>query len=182
MSGFTLAPGLLIAMPRLADPHFKRSVVLMLEHHEEGALGLVINHPTEQPCERVTRAFEVEWSGDAGERLLRGGPVDPQALWMLHDDGWSFDETTRVTEGLSVSRSREALTRIAAAERPITLLIGCAGWGPGQLEREIADGAWLTAPAVAEILEWPAETRWTRALGLIGVDPAHLVNGGSTLQ
>ncbi|MBU1432508.1 YqgE/AlgH family protein [Myxococcota bacterium] len=182
MSDLILAPGVLIAMPQLRDPFFERSVVLMLEHSEEGALGLVINRPTDQPCQRVAQAFEVPWTGDIDARLLRGGPVEPQALWLLHEGGWSFDDTHRVIDGIGVSRSREAMARILEAEGALTLLIGCAGWGPGQLEEEIARGAWLIGEAKPEMLRWPLEARWSRALKLIGVDPARLVGGGATRQ
>lgn len=184
MSAFSTAPGVLIAMPQLVDPNFNRAVVMMVEHDARGALGLVINQVMPHGCSAIAAGFGLSWPGDEGVPLRKGGPVEPQSLWMLHDDGWAFDETMKVCPGVSVSRSREGLTRMCnGGEHHLRLLVGYAGWGPGQLEGEIAAGSWLTAPAdKAQIFDWPADQVWQRALGTLGIDPAFLVQGGSTLQ
>lgn len=181
---FSTAPGVLIAVPQLVDPNFLRSVVVMIEHTPEGALGLVINHPTDQTCAAVTESLDLEWPGDPETRLLRGGPVEPQSLWMLHHDGWSFSETMRVAAGIAVSRSREALNRMCEAEEErLVLCVGYAGWGAGQLDSEIGAGAWLTTETSESLVfEWSRSTVWERALRGMGIDPAHLVEGGGTLQ
>lgn len=184
MSRFSTAPGVLIAMPQLEDPNFHRSVVVMIQHDAEGALGLVINHPLPHPCAEIAAGFGLPWHGDPDVQLRRGGPVEPQSLWMLHDDGWAFDETMRVCPGVAVSRSREALTRMCRGEeRRIRLLVGYAGWGPGQLEGEISAGSWLTAPATpAQLFDWPLDEIWTRTIESLGFDPAFLVAGAPTVQ
>lgn len=182
MSGksFSTAPGVLIAVPQLQDPNFHRSVVVMVEHDAKGALGLVINHETPHNCDRVTDELEMDWAGPPERKLLRGGPVEPQSLWILHDDGWCFEETMRVANGVAVSRSREALARMLdAAEDKMQLLVGYAGWGAGQLEQEIADGAWITTEVGGNLIfQWPRDEVWARALRQMGIDPAHLVEGG----
>lgn len=184
MTEFSTAPGTLIAVPQLEDPNFLRSVVVMVQHGREGALGLVINHELSHDCADVAKGFGLAWPGREGARLAKGGPVEPQSLWMLHADGWCFDETMRVAEGIAVSRSREALTRMCEAEEPhLRMLVGYAGWGAGQLEAEISAGAWIVGPTTLELIfEWPPEEVWSRALEQLGIDPAHLVEGASTVQ
>ena len=181
---FSTAPGILIAVPQLADPNFHRSVVLMVEHNERGALGLALTAELDHPAMRVTEELGLSWPGAPEARLRKGGPVEPQSLWMLHDDGWGFSETTKVIAGVSVSRSREALTRMCAArEQRLLLLVGYAGWGAGQLEKEIAQGAWLTSPARPEMLfAWPADGVWERSLRAMGVDPARLFEASGEIQ
>lgn len=177
---FTTAPGILIATPLLTDPSFHRSVVVMIEHNEEGALGLVVNHPTQHRNAEITRNLELRWPGPPDARLLRGGPVEPQSLWILHEDGWCFEETVQVCAGLAVSRSREALMRMCKAEEDQMLLaVGYAGWSAGQLEGEIAQGAWITSEVDTEmVMHWPREDLWRRTLDAMGINPAHLVDVG----
>ncbi|MFZ4735366.1 MAG: YqgE/AlgH family protein [Bradymonadia bacterium] len=181
---FSTAPGVLVAMPQLADPNFTRSVVVMIEHDPRGALGVVVNQTVDHGCAEVCAELGLEWPGAPTANLLRGGPVEPQGLWMLHDDGWGFAETMRVTPGVAVSRSREALERMCAArEAKLSLLVGYAGWGGGQLEQEILQGSWLVTSCSAELVfEWPREEVWQRALHAMGVDPAHLVCSQGGLQ
>jgi putative transcriptional regulator len=184
MDVFNAAPGVIIAVPQLLDPNFHRSVIMMVEHNEEGALGIVLNHETEHQCSDVTLSFELEWPAGRSLRLRRGGPVENQSLWMLHDDHWTFEETNLLSSGIAVSRSRTALTRMVEAdESNLRLMVGYAGWGPSQLEHEIGAGMWICAPLKPEmIFQWPAEEVWERSLRGIGVNPAHLVGGIGTLQ
>lgn len=181
---FSTAPGILIAVPQLTDPNFNRAVVVMVEHHEEGALGLVINHPTHHRNAEITRNLDLIWPGAEDARLLRGGPVEPQSLWILHDDGWGFEETVKVGPGVAVSRSREALSRMCSAEEEhMLLVVGYAGWSPGQLENEISLGSWITSEMTADLLfDWPREDVWRRALAQMGIEPAHLVGGSTGLN
>lgn len=184
MAEFSTSPGVLIAVPQLDDPHFHRSVVLMIEHDAEGAVGLVINHPIEHRCAEVTGGFGLAWPGHPGATLRKGGPVSLESLWMIHRDGWCFDETQRVGDGLAVSRSREALTRMCEGdEEALTLVLGYAGWGPGQLEQEIATGSWIVGPARRDLVfDVPPEQVWHEALAGLGIDPAYLVEPAGTIQ
>ena len=181
---FTTAPGVLIAVPHLVDPNFHRTVVLMVEHNAQGALGIVLNVELDHRAQSVVEELGLSWAGLGDTRVRRGGPVEPQSLWMLHDDGWAFPETMRVIPGLSVSRSREALTRMCEArEQRLVFLVGYAAWGPGQLEREISQGTWLISRASVEMVhEWSAEETWDRALREMGIDPAHLVEAAGEIQ
>ncbi|MFN3201755.1 MAG: YqgE/AlgH family protein [Bradymonadia bacterium] len=181
---FSTAPGILIAVPQLTDPNFHRSVVVMIEHNHEGAVGLVINQPTQHRNAEITRNLDLHWPGAPDARLLKGGPVEPHSLWILHEDGWCFEETVQVCSGVAVSRSREALHRMCRAEEECMLLVvGYAGWSPGQLENEIAQGAWITSEASTDLVfQWPREDLWRRSLGIMGIDPAHLVEGGRVLN
>ncbi|MGC6416898.1 MAG: YqgE/AlgH family protein [Bradymonadia bacterium] len=178
------APGLLIAMPQLLDPNFHRSVILMLEHGDEGALGLVINHETEHRCRDVAESFGLDWTPGDEIFLRRGGPVEKQSLWMVHADRWRFDETLMVGAGMAVSRSKKALEEMFLAdESKLRLIIGYAGWGAGQLESELAEGSWIYTDISPEmIFEWSADSMWERALRTAGIDPAHLVSGGGIVQ
>ena len=184
MDRFTTAPGVIIALPGLEDSNFHRSVVVMIEHDAEGAVGLVINHPTKHRCMDVLKGFGLNWAGASSLMVGRGGPVEPNGLWILHDDGWFFEETMKVASGVGVSRSKDALTRMCESdESRLALFIGYAGWGAGQLEEEIANGAWLTAPFDESMLfEWPRDEVWQRTLNGLGVNPAFLVSGGDLIQ
>ena len=156
----------------------------MIQHDPEGALGLILNFPTSHPCSELAESFEVPWPGVSDAVICRGGPVEPQSLWMLHDDGWGFPETMRVTDGVAVSRSREALTRMCnGGEEHLRLLVGYAGWGAGQLENEIATGSWIVGEASpAMIFDWSPDEIWRRSLDALGIDPAFLVEGGHLIQ
>lgn len=180
VENFCAAPGVLISVPQLKDPHFERSVVLMFLHTSEGALGFVINHQTPYMASDITTMFGLEWPGKSDAPLLNGGPVNPDGLWMVHDDENIFEDSLTAGEGLVTSNSPEALTRLCVTKAsPLWLGIGCAGWGKGQLESEMASGAWINAPASPEmVFEWPREEVWDRSLRSLGIDPALLMASG----
>ena len=184
MSDFSVAPGVLVAMPELDDPNFHRSVVVMIEHDEQGALGLVLTNLTQLKAADVADGFGLPWAAPPELRLRNGGPVEPNCLWILHDDGWFFSESMRLSQGVAASRSKEALTRICeGSEAKIRLFVGYAGWGSGQLEAEIASGSWLVAPFLPEmVFEWSPDELWLKTLSTIGIDPAFLVGGGPLVQ
>jgi putative transcriptional regulator len=171
-------PMFLIAIPQLGDPNFVRSVVLMLHHAADGALGLIVNHP----IELTLGSFANEHGMACHSRVkdipvFRGGPVDPTRGWILHEDG-ELSERQDVLPGLSVSGSLESLTHLLAEGRGMRLLLGYAGWGPGQLEREMQQGSWLTVEADAKhVLLTPASECWNAVLREMGVDPARLAMG-----
>jgi putative transcriptional regulator len=172
----SLSNHLLIALPQLDDPNFARTVTLICRHDEEGAMGLTLNRASEYHMSEILSQLGLEdRSGDLGLReVLFGGPVHPERGFVLHsDDGRDFDSTYRVSGTLKLTTSRDILASMAAGEGPqrALLALGCAGWGPGQLEEELAENAWLAVPAEDSILfELPLEQRWTRAAALIGVD------------
>jgi putative transcriptional regulator len=168
---------LLIATPQLQDPHFQKSVVLILEHDEEGTVGVVLNRRSKVPCEQIVDQFDLPWPSPQ-EKLLIGGPVDPRSLWILHADGWAF-EHTHLFEGVSVSRSEEALTGLCLGhEKRTRIYVGYAGWGPGQLENEIAEGSWWVGEAQPSLIfDVDVQEAWESALRTLGVEPMMLVEG-----
>jgi putative transcriptional regulator len=180
---FSTTPGTLIAVPQLKDPNFARSVVLMLAHAEEGAVGIVINDPTPFRCAELTPQLGHSWYGDHETRLMRGGPVDPDGFWLIHDDSVSFEDSIPAGECLVASRSREALDAIFEKQlQPLLMGVGCAGWGPGQLDQELATGSWLLGPVNQDVVfHWPRHEVWELSLRSMGIDP-HMVMTSSGIQ
>ena len=149
--GDSLAGQLLVASPDIGDPRFARAVILMLRHKSSGAVGIVINRPIE---ERTFASLLQAIGDDAGDvegrvLLFAGGPVEPQAGFVLHSSDYHRDQTMEVTAGIAVTSSRETIRDIAHKRGPDKTLIafGYAGWGPGQLESEMAQHSWFVAPA-----------------------------------
>lgn len=165
-------------MPQLLDPNFKRAVVLLVHHDEEGTFGLVVNQPSELSVRQVCDDLSIPWCGDEAATLRIGGPVQPETGWVVFGDGGDdFEDVHRVVEGLSVAGSLQTLREIAAAPPDrLAFLLGYAGWGPHQLEEELAQGAWLLAPVCADVVFGvdPGEM-WERVLRDLGVDPSTLV-------
>jgi putative transcriptional regulator len=155
---------LLVAAPTLMDPHFQRAVLVMLEHSGDGALGLVLNQPTEihavdalpEPlCDLVPEAHLIH----------RGGPVQPAAVIILAE----FDTPGRaagiVVDRIGIVDPEEAVDDLAGHVGQLRVFGGYAGWGPGQLEGEIAEGAWIDVPAQPEdIFTTTPERLWSAAL------------------
>jgi len=178
-----LAPGLLLAMPQLADPNFSRSVVLMVEHSEQGSFGLVINHPSPIRASELLDSLEMSWRGDDSAVVWAGGPVSPSTGWVLHEPIGAAQPgqgTIAITSGILLSTSPERLRTIASAPpRNIRLLLGYSGWGPGQLAQEMARGAWLhTAAETSLVFETPPDLIWDTAMRSLGIDPRDLFVGG----
>ncbi|MFP6626230.1 MAG: YqgE/AlgH family protein [Deltaproteobacteria bacterium] len=175
----TVAPGLLIAMPQLADPNFARTVVLMVEHQVEGSFGLVINRPAETPVSEVLGAIDVGWQGDPREPTWLGGPVQPETGWILHEHviGLEDTNTREITPGLFLSSAPEALKLIAdTPPKRVRFILGYAGWGPEQLDRELTEGSWVNSDVSSDLIfETSAEGLWEKAVRRIGIDPDSLV-------
>jgi len=176
---------LLIAMPTLADPNFRHSVVLVGVHStEDGAFGLVVNRPLDVGLNDILDELgEAVGEGDYPE-VLAGGPVEPNHGFVLFEgEGESSDETAlSVDTDITVSGSTETLANLArgGSDNRYYLLLGYSGWYPGQLEKEIEENSWLVAPLSSSIIfDTPLEERWTEALRSIGVQPGTLVDVGS---
>lgn len=177
----SFANQLLVAMPAMADPHFTRGVTLILQHDEDGAMGLMVNRLSDFTLGEVLRQMQIETEDSALALMpvLLGGPVQPERGFVLHDDAREWGSTLRIHDNLAVTTSRDILEAMAAGRGPRRALmaLGYAGWGAGQLEYELGDNAWLTVPADASILfETPMETRWQAAAGRIGVDVGRLTD------
>jgi putative transcriptional regulator len=171
---------LLIAMPTLEDPNFARTVTYICEHGEHGAMGIVLNRPTDLRLADVLQHMEIEGGmGAAGEQIVYlGGPVEEERGFVLHTHTDPWDSTLAVDEDISITTSRDILEAMARGTGPRRTLValGYAGWGAGQLEREMQQNAWLSGPADQSILfELPADQRWEAAARLLGVD-LHLLS------
>jgi putative transcriptional regulator len=184
----SLAPALLLSMPQLVDKNFNRTVVLLCKHKHDGAFGLVVNRPlvTTGPVVVEVHA-EAETSGprsrETSERDLQvwiGGPVEPQRSWILvgHDEDPAEERRgVRIAEGLYLSTSPELLHRVLGPEPPprTRLIVGYAGWGPGQLDAELQASAWLISDVDRDLIfTTPAERMWEAAIRRLGADPAAL--------
>ena len=166
---------LLVALPTLADPHFARSVTLICQHDADGAMGVVVNRSSDYTLGEILRQMEIEAADPAllEQRVLAGGPVHPERGFVLHDDARQWDSSMRIGEGLYLTTSRDILEAMAEGDGPAhaVVALGCAGWGAGQLEFELTENSWLTAPAQPGILfDLPLDQRWQAAAGQIGVD------------
>ena len=169
----------LIAMPALADPNFFRTVTYICEHNDDGAMGIVINRPLDIRLGEIFRHVHIE-GGDAAiadEPVCMGGPVQYERIFILHQPLLQWESTLPITDTLGLSTSRDILTAIAHREFPGQALValGYAGWGPGQLEEELAQNAWLNGQADPRILfTTPYEKRWSAAAALLGVNIGNL--------
>ena len=174
-----LANHFLIAMPGLADPNFSHTVTYLCEHDEQGAMGLVINRPTEMRLGDVLAHIGIEARDEAvrAQPVFLGGPVQTERGFVLHEPLGEWEATLKVTDRIGVTASQDVLAAIARGQGPERYLIalGYAGWGAGQLEEEMLANAWLSGPADPEILfETPVEERWEAAARRLGVDPGML--------
>lgn len=146
-----LAGSLLVASPEMGDPNFEQTVVLMLEDGEEGSLGVVINRPYgSAPTAELLRRLGVDPGDAKGEtELYYGGPVQPEIGMVVHGTDYTLPSTRRVVPGIAVTSDPKVLADIAQGKGPHQTIaaLGYAGWAPGQLARELAQGAWFTLPA-----------------------------------
>lgn len=178
--GTDLTGKMLIAMPGMGDPRFARSIVYMCAHSPEAALGLIVNKPT--PEVRFPDLLgQLGIATGPGARDIRvhfGGPVEMGRGFVLHSSDFASEGgTLQVDDDVSLTATLDILEAIARGKGPQSsmLALGYAGWGPGQLESEIASNGWLTCPARKDLLFGRAnEHKWTAALKSIGVDPLTL--------
>jgi putative transcriptional regulator len=176
-----LRGSLLIAMPMLADPNFRQSVTCISEHTEEGAVGIVVNQiQMGLTGKMIFEELGMAFNHDADNIPIHiGGPVHANELFVLHGPPLDWEGSLIVNDHLALSNSRAVLEAIAMGEGPSTYIVslGCAGWGPGQLEWELSQNAWLTCPYASDILfEMPIESRWEAAIGMLGIDPDQLTD------
>jgi len=175
----SLAPALLLSMPQLIDPNFARTVVLLCTHGDQGALGLVVNRPL-ITSGRVTVNLDPPISTDRELQVWLGGPVEPQSIWMLAGQDPNADGDMpgmQIAEQMYLSTSPHLLRRLLEPDPPplARLIVGYAGWGPGQLEAELHASAWLMSDVDRELVfNTPADRMWEAAIRRLGADPATL--------
>jgi len=162
-------------MPGLLDPHFSEAVIYLCEHNAEGAMGLVINQPLNIPVSQIFDQLELGYTTKVGNQsLLSGGPVQVERGFVLHrtsDQQW--ESTLPISNDISLTASSDIISDIANDQGPSDLIItlGYSGWGPGQLEEELASNAWLTIPSDANIIfDVPFDERAKAAAAKAGID------------
>lgn len=160
------APCLLVASPSLLDPNFLHTVVLVVEHDEEGALGIILNRPLPLALAQVGEEGGLNYEGSEDATAWRGGPVDPQRGILLVQGGLPADEDTVVDLTHFVSHRKDLLESLLAdPSARYRLFLGYAGWSPGQLDHELEVGAWTRRSVVSEWLMHPDPTGlWQVAL------------------
>lgn len=170
---------LLIAMPAMSDPNFFKSVTLMCQHNEEGAIGITINRLSGFTLGEILQQLDISCEHEeiSAMKVLEGGPVSPDHGFVLHPPEDGFDSSMRINDDIMVTTSRDILAAIATGNGPQEFLValGYAGWGNGQLESEMRANAWLSTPADKAILfDSPLQNRWQQAVANLGVDIDHL--------
>jgi putative transcriptional regulator len=190
----SLAPGFLVAAPILRDPNFAGSVVLMVEHSPEGALGFVVNRAASAGLRKVLAQLGVgEIVVQHEVPVLVGGPVSPETGWIVFETNAQQraleleqssvlrvdqrEDVLMVTESLGVSASKQFLLDAiqGKASGRAMLVQGYAGWGPGQLEAELRQGVWIPVDLDSRVLfDTAPDKRWVAALAVLGVHPASL--------
>jgi putative transcriptional regulator len=175
----SLTGQILIAMPALDDPEFDRSVVYLCAHGEDGAMGLVINRPLSKPSfPDLLRQLNLGDTPPARAiALCKGGPVENARGFVLHSTDWTGDDSLLVDDDVALTASLDILKAIAEGGGPHhgILALGCANWGPGQLDREMRENAWLTVEADADLLfGGEHDAKWSRAMSKLNITPGRL--------
>lgn len=179
MKDIDLTHHFLIAMPNMADPHFAKTVTYICEHGEHGALGLVINRPTEINLATLFRQIDLPLKDeDLGTRPVHfGGPVHGDRGFVLHIPPGEWKESLPVQGGMALTTSKDVLEALGRGEGPekFFVTLGYAGWSPGQLEHELAQNAWLTVGADPELIfDLPDADKLDAAVHLLGIDFSRL--------
>lgn len=182
-SELNLANHFLIAMPSMLDPVFGGTVVYLCEHNANGALGVIINKPTDMMMdvlfERIDLKLEISPSQKPFEKtpVMFGGPVQVERGFVLHTPDEPFSSMMKVSDDVALTTSKDVLEAVASGHGPQRVLVtlGCSGWSAGQLEEEIVRNGWLTVRAdPGVIFDLPIEERFTAAMKLLGIDPTML--------
>ncbi|NOQ36404.1 MAG: YqgE/AlgH family protein [Methylococcaceae bacterium] len=166
----------LIAMPMLTDKDFFHTVTYLCQHNDDGALGIIINRPTEMKLGDIFSQMGIDNATEKSRKtpIYMGGPVQVERGFVIHESSSThWESSIAISEEVSLTSSRDILEAISKNEGPENYLIalGYAGWGAGQLEKEIINNAWLNTPYADAILyETPISQRWNAAANLIGVD------------
>jgi putative transcriptional regulator len=166
---------LLLSMPQLQDPNFARTVVLLCDYGPDGAFGLVLNRPTEMPASAMVH-LDPPVAGGNGLPLWIGGPVEPERGWILlaHEPPTDFKS---IRDGLYLSTSQTILREVLEANPAprARVIAGYAGWGPGQLDDELAQSSWLMTDVDLDLVfDTPADAMWETAIRRMGADPSML--------
>jgi putative transcriptional regulator len=169
----------LIAMPAMVDPNFAQTLTYVCEHNDDGALGIVVNRPTDMTLSALFEQIDVALTEEPmrGTPVHYGGPVQTDRGFVLHRPLGNWQSTLAISDDLGLTTSKDVLEAVGRGEGPKDMLVslGYAGWSAGQLEQEIAQNAWLTVEADPDLLfDVPAEARLSAAMRLLGIDFSRL--------
>ena len=175
---------LILATPDMGDPRFRSAVIYLCSHDDQGAMGLIINKP--KAGLHISDLLEqIGIEGDvkvADTAVLNGGPVDIDRGFVLHSpDYFKDDSSLKLSETLTLTSTKDVLEALVTDKAPakVMLAVGYAGWGAGQLEAEIAQNSWLVCEAdEALIFAQDLESKWNKALQIMGISPEHLSRSG----
>ncbi len=172
---------LLIAMPGLLDPNFDQTVTFLCEHNSEGAIGIILNRiHSSLSTKDILEELELEPSSGAENIPVHiGGPVNINEIFVLHGPPFEWEGCLQINTDIAMSNTIDILSAVSKGNGPKSHMIslGCAGWGPGQLEYEIMQNVWLTSSILEEIIfDIPVEERWETALKRMGIDPRLLTD------
>jgi putative transcriptional regulator len=181
LENINLTGHFLIAMPALTDPYFSKSVTFICSHNEDGAMGVVINRPTDLTYDALFEKINLELNNAeiAQKPVLYGGPVQPDRGFVLHEpDGVEWDSSITIADNTALTTSKDILEAVAQGSGPekMLLTLGYAGWTPGQLEQEIAQNAWLSVQpkdksALHQILyDMEHEQKLDATIALLGIN------------
>jgi putative transcriptional regulator len=169
-------PTLLLSMPQLQDPNFARTVVLLCDYVPDGAFGLVLNRPTEMPASGMVK-LEPPVHGGNTLPLCIGGPVEPERGWIILAEEPAEPDYRTICAGVYLSTSPAVLRRVLSASPAprARVLAGYAGWGPGQLDEELAQSAWLMGDVEVDLIfDVDPSLMWETAIRRLGADPSAL--------
>jgi putative transcriptional regulator len=174
----------LLALPGMADWRFNHSVIALCVHDENGALGISVGEEMDGVTLRdLLESFEIDASDVPDRPVLRGGPVEPRRGFVLHSLDWAGQEMIQVGDKWGLSGSLDILKAIAEGRGPSRYLValGYAGWGTGQLEKEMTGDSWFLADGDTDLLfDTPADRKWSTTFAAAGIDASHLVSGAGS--
>lgn len=176
MADESLAPVLLVSMPQMIDPNFSKTVVLLAEYTAQGAFGLVVNRRMDEPAMSIVTADE-PLDIHPKMHLYTGGPVEPTRAWILTANPALDIEALEVIKGVYLSASPTLVRKTleSAPDPGVRMVVGYAGWGAGQLDVELAQGAWLMAPVQPDLIfDTSADDMWAAAIRRMGAEPSML--------
>lgn len=168
----------LIAMPNLEDPYFNRSVIYLVKHDEDGAMGFIINQPisqlnVEQLLEKMELPITNFASNNIHQQVFNGGPVNQERGFVLHSPQTGWKSSEACSDDITMTTSKDIMSALGTGDAPEQFIIalGYASWEPGQLEQELLENSWLTSPCDPEhLFSTPIDQRWQQATQQLGFD------------
>jgi putative transcriptional regulator len=177
MENVNLTNHFLIAMPNMVDPNFSGSLTYICDHSDQGALGVVVNRPTDLQLSVLFDQIGLSLPHNMEQIVYFGGPVQTERGFVLHTPKGQYNSTLAVNNNVNLTTSKDVLEAVSQGSGPSKFMVslGYAGWSAGQLESELAQNAWLSVAAQPEVIfDLPPEERLPAAMKLLGINFTHL--------